>query len=413
MRIYILGIVLLLSSLASAQRDCASAEYLDLQKAATPGLKDKISSIETFIAGQQISLQTNSVDAPNAVPIIRIPVVVHVLYSRQEQNLSIERINSQIAVLNDDFRRTNADTVRTPQRFRPFAADVQIEFYLATSDPSGRPTNGIVRKATSIANFRADDKIKFSSLGGSDAWDSRYYLNIWVGNLQSIIGYSSVPGAPADRDGIVVSTAVFGVLNNHSAYNMGRTAVHEAGHWLGLKHIWGDQYCGDDHVDDTPAQGNFTPGCPTAFRTSCSNGTTGDMYMNYMDYTSDACVNLFTLGQKQRMRALFAQGGPRNTLVESKGLSVPWNYTPAAIEVGPEVTAKVFPNPALNEITVNLEPCWIGKIVRIHALDGSIVSRTIIKEAKQKIVVEALNPGIYFIAGENNNERLRVKFIKL
>ena len=97
--------------------------------------------------------------------------------------------------------------------------------------------------------------------------------------------------------------------------------MHEVGHWLGLKHIWGDTYCGDDLIEDTPLQGNFTPGCPTGFRTSCSNGTTGDMYMNYMDFTNDACLNLFTEGQKEKMLSLFTAGGPRNSILSSKGLS--------------------------------------------------------------------------------------------
>src|ERR1043165_4981181 len=100
---------------------------------------------------------------------------------------------------------------------------------------------------------------------------------------------------------------------------MGRTAVHEVGHWLGLKHIWGDAACGDDLVEDTPPQGWYTQGCPTGFHSSCNNGVMGDMYMNYMDYTSDACMNLFTAGQKQRMRALFATGGARASLLQSKG----------------------------------------------------------------------------------------------
>jgi hypothetical protein len=136
-----------------------------------------------------------------------------------------------------------------------------------------------------------------------------------------VLGYSSLPGGPADKDGIVISSMVFGTFNTISPFNKGRTATHEIGHWLNLKHIWGDGFCGDDKVDDTPNQESANRGCPGGEKITCGTSAHGDMYMNFMDLTDDACMYMFTLGQKERMRALFAQGGPRNSLVTSKALN--------------------------------------------------------------------------------------------
>ncbi len=320
MRTILAGICILMTTLAFAQRECASSAYNDLQKVIDPSFTNKINTAEQFIARQTIA----KMDGQDAPKVMIIPVVVHVLYKTATQNISDEQIKSQIDALNRDFRRRNADTVNTPLRFKPVAADVQIEFALATVDPKGRATNGIVRKATTVGRWSMDDKIKFSAQGGSDAWDTRYYLNFWVGDLGSLLGYSSIPGAPVEKDGVVINYTTFGTINTGGVYNMGRTGTHEVGHWLGLKHIWGDSYCGDDLVDDTPKQGNFTHGCPNTFRSSCTNGEAGDMYMNFMDFTNDACMNLFTTGQKQRMLSLFNSGGARNSLLASKGLSIPW-----------------------------------------------------------------------------------------
>src|SRR5205085_1117085 len=219
---------------------------------------------------------------------------------------------------------------------------------------------------------------KFSSSGGDDAWDSNSYLNIWVGSMFGLLGYSSEPGGPANKDGIVMSPSAFGTINTSGAYNKGRTGVHEVGHWLGLKHIWGDAYCGDDLVDDTPKQGNFTQGCPSGFRSSCSNGTLGDMYMNYMDFTDDACMNLFTQGQKQRMLSLFNNGGPRNALLLSSGLNTPW-VANAPVDETPVSNSqfKFYPNPAVGEIILNFEynPAWIGQTISIINMNGTVLTK--------------------------------------
>lgn len=343
--------------------------------------------------------------APSTV--IKIPVVVHVVYKDAGQNIFDAQIISQIEALNKDFRRTNADAVNTPERFRSVAADAQFEFYLATADPRGRPTTGIIRRQTSITYFMSNDRVKASAQGGSDAWDTQSYLNIWVCNLISGLGYSSIPGTDAAKDGIVMNPLAFGTTGASGQFIPGRIATHEVGHWLGLKHIWGDAKCGDDGIGDTPQQASATKNCPSGIQQSCNNGEAGDMYMNFMDYTSDACMNLFTEGQKTKMRSLFATGGARAAMLQSKGLLAPWAQPDVAGDGGTPVS--VYPNPAMNEITVVLSKEWLGKTIYLFAANGGLVQRITVAHVPQKVDVASLKPGLYFF----KTDRASYKFIKL
>lgn len=412
MRTFLTGICVILTGFAFSQR-CASSEYIDQQKAADPSFVKRINAIESFIGNQKLATKMNG---EGGSFVIKIPLVIHVIYANAAQNISDAQIKSQVDALNEDYRRQNADTVNTPSRFKPFAADIKIEFALATADPNGRPTTGIIRKQTAVSSWANDDRIKYSSQGGDDAWNSQSYLNIWVGNLYPALGYSSIPGSSPDKDGVVINYTVFGTINVAAPYNLGRTTTHEIGHWLGLKHIWGDTYCGDDLVDDTPKQGNFTPGCPNTFRSSCDNGATGDMYMNYMDYTNDACMNLFTTGQKQRMWALFNDGGARNSILSSKGLNTPWMAElPVTQPIIVNTRFKFYPNPTNGDIVLNFNynTDWIGKTISIVNVNGIVVSRIPINSKDQKINIAWLNAGMYFIQGENGKDMIREKFIKL
>jgi len=210
-------------------------------------------------------------------------------------------------------------------------ANVDVQFCLAQRDPNGNASNGIVRKLTTSTSFSTNDNVKRSANGGSDAWPSSSYLNLWVCNISGgILGYAQFPGGSAATDGVVVNYNAFGTIGTAAApFNKGRTATHEVGHWLNLYHIWGDDgtgCTGSDNVTDTPNQGDENYGCPSFPTASCSNGPNGDMYMNYMDYTDDACMFMFTNGQKARMQALFATGGFRASLLNSLGC-VPVNTT--------------------------------------------------------------------------------------
>lgn len=319
----------LLGSLTSAQAQtiqrCATMENLERLKQLDPDLEARMQDLEKETQEAIRNMATNK-SGPNAVTgtVYQIPVVVHVLYNTSAQNISDAQIQSQIAVLNEDFRRTNADKTNTPAAFAGLAADCEINFCLASVSPTGAATNGIVRKATSTISFSQDDGMKYSSSGGDDAWPATKYLNIWVCNLGGgLLGYAQFPGGPAATDGVVLNYKYVGRGGSAVApYNKGRTATHEVGHWLNLYHIWGDDNgacTGSDQVSDTPNQGAEHYGCPAFPSASCSNGTNGDMFMNYMDYTDDACMNMFSLGQASRMRALFNTGGAKASLLTSTG----------------------------------------------------------------------------------------------
>ncbi|NJK39929.1 MAG: zinc metalloprotease, partial [Oscillatoriales cyanobacterium SM2_3_0] len=230
--------------------------------------------------------------SPSRTDVRTIPVVVHVVYhsASPEQNISEAQIQSQIEVLNRDFRAKNPDITGVPEAFKSLVTDARIEFTLATTDPQGKPTNGITRTATTATAFMDDDAVKYSLRGGINAWPGDLYLNIWVCQLGAgLLGYAQFPGGSTETDGVVITYTAFGTMGTAAApFNLGRTATHEIGHWLNLRHIWGDDGdgChGSDFVDDTPNQAGSNSGRPTFPRITCNNGPNGDMFMNYMDYT--------------------------------------------------------------------------------------------------------------------------------
>ena len=249
--------------------------------------------------------------------VVTIPVVFHVIYGSAGENISDARLMEQLQILNDDFRRTNSDADNS----WPQAADSEVEFCLASTGPDGQPTSGILRVSTNVGSFGTNDAMKFTSQGGSDAWPTASYLNFWVCNLgSSLLGYAQFPGGPASTDGVVCNYPNVGLSGSGGGiYNLGRTATHEVGHWLNLYHIWGDGGCSvDDDVADTPESDGANYDCNLG-HVSCG---TEDMVQNYMDYSSDACMNVFTQGQADRMAALLASTGARGSLRNSTGCGV-------------------------------------------------------------------------------------------
>lgn len=298
------------------RRSCVTMEHLEMLQDHDPSTLYRLQRIEDFTEFRSKS------NLRMGRSIITIPVVIHVVYNSEAQNISDDQIRSQIEVLNEDFGRNNADASETPSMFYKVAADTRIRFELATTDPSGQPTYGITRTYTDAPDFSAfENEMKFSVQGGVDAWPTSDYLNIWVCALSmGVLGYSQFPGGPSGTDGVVIDYKFFGRGGKlKPPFNLGRTATHEVGHWLNLRHIWGDGPCGtDDFVADTPESEGPTHGCLRE-RITCGSQ---DMVSNFMDYTDDACMNLFTQGQAHRMRSLFEVGGAREQLLYSHGLEL-------------------------------------------------------------------------------------------
>jgi hypothetical protein len=398
------------------QERCYTYSYQQEQLRNNAALAEKMNAIEAFTK-QHISTSANNITNRIEGNIIKIPVVVHVLYHTQSEKISDAQVQKQLDVLNSCFRHRNADSVKTPAYFKPLAADVEIEFQLARSDTRSRSTTGIIKKYTPITKWVMDDKMKFSGNMGDDAWDSKSYLNIWICNLDKLAGYSSLPGGDPAKDGLVIDFGALAAIHGGSGYDLGKTAVHEVGHWLGLKHLWGDENCGDDGVNDTPKQASYTGGCPSTIRITCNNGPHGDMYMNYMDFTNDECINLFTLGQKARMRAIFEPGGPRNTILSSKGLDQPLIFESPLPESDPQwLHPQLYPNPAISVFTLDLsyDPRWIGKVIQVMNLQGQTVMQVQITSKTQQVGINKLQAGVYFLAAKKDDgESIKLRFVKL
>ncbi len=303
----------------SLRPTCGTVDYMESLYKQDPAYRQKMIDLEKYV--EKFTKEHSHKDGNRT--IITIPVVVHVVWNTAAQNISDDQILSQIDVLNRDFRRLNTDTNLTPAPWKSLGADCQIEFKMARRDPGGNPTLGITRTQTNITEFGQSNALKFTSQGGHDAWDRDRYLNLWSCNLGSqLLGYATFPGGNASLDGVAIGYSYFGTTGVVSPpYNKGRTATHEVGHWLWLYHIWGDDNgscAGSDLIGDTPNQASEFYGCPGYPTTdACSPSSPGVMFMNYMDYTDDACMNLFTQGQLVRINS--ALNGPRLPIQSSNG----------------------------------------------------------------------------------------------
>lgn len=269
------------------------------------------------------------------IEIFKIPVVIHILYSSPEENISLEQIMSQLTVLNSDYRRLNSDSTNTPAKFKPLSTDIGIEFALATRTPDGKPTDGIERISLSGAPFK--ERYINEIIKPNTIWDPSRYLNIWVANLAGgVLGFaqfpesSSLEGIPAEvggakTDGVVINFIGFGTMGTVNApFDKGRTVTHEVGHWLGLRHVWGDGDCSaTDYCADTPPLDGPHFGCPTDAQDCTGNNA---MIQNFMDYTDDKCMSLFTNDQKMRIQLVLANSPRRKELNRSdaaKPLEIP------------------------------------------------------------------------------------------
>ena len=281
---------------AIAKRGCASQEVLEAQLKADPTLALRMNEIEAFT--QKAMLNGRLVNGK-----VEIPVVVNVLYRTAAENISDAQIQSQIDVLNADFNATNSDFSSTPALFSGVAANVGITFVLET----------INRKSTTKTSWGTRDAMKKTKQGGLDPTSPTTKLNMWSCTIGGgILGYAQFPGGATATDGVVMDSKYFGLSGSGAyPYNLGRTATHEVGHWMNLRHIWGDATCGSDLVSDTPTHDTANYGVPAYPHYSTCTGTPVEMTMNYMDYTDDRGMYMFSNGQKTRMAAVFVSGGAR------------------------------------------------------------------------------------------------------
>jgi hypothetical protein len=284
------------SNATAKSRICASNDVLERQLKEDPSLATRMNQINDF--AERAMSEGRLVNGK-----IEIPVVVNVLYRTTAENISLTQIQSQIDVLNKDFNATNTDFNQVPALFSGVKANVGISFVL----------DQVIRKSTTKTSWGTADAMKKTNRGGLAPTSPTTKLNLWCCTIGGgILGYAQFPGGSSATDGVVIDSKYFGLSGTANyPYNLGRTATHEVGHWMNLRHIWGDAACGSDLVADTPTHNDANYGVPAYPHYSTCSGTPVEMTMNYMDYTDDRGMYMFSLGQKSRMAALFISGGAR------------------------------------------------------------------------------------------------------
>ena len=400
---------------------CYTHELMLHQEELTPGYLDAVQ--ETFERAK------SSVSQDRAT-VYTIPVVVHIVYNDASENLDDSVVFNQIDILNQSFRRTNADTVNMRDDYETIVGDSYIQFELAQIDPDGQATTGITRTNTTQNSFLGvggspAEGVKSDADGGIDPWDQSHYLNIWVCNMQLfstpfLLGYATPPNNLANwppgsadnmSDGVVIEFEAFG-SNNPNELDLGggpievdgKTTVHEVGHYLGLRHLWGDGDCAEeDGIDDTPnADDQSNQDCDTTKNTCTDNiGTLGDlpdMVENYMDYSAETCQNSFTLGQVDLMRGVLEN--ERIDLISGNPAS---NSEIGAFEFN------VYPNPSKGTIVIGNLPNESAKL-KIYTESGQVIKEMTIS-AQQKI--EGLKSGLYFIQLYSESATVTKKLVVL
>ncbi len=311
---------------------------------------------------------------------VTLPVVFHVVFYDDVENISDLQIRSQIDVLNRDFADASDNFYNVPEPFRILGEDSNIRFCLASTDPDGHPTNGITRTQTVVRNIGSHREINgkysvhYDVDGGKNGWDPTRYINIWVAGMDGILGTASMPGIGApEEDGIVVDPRFVGAISlagRSYPFDRGHTLSHEMGHYFGLYHVWGPGNGGcqeDDFVDDTPLQNGPYINCPEYPQFSCGSS---DMFMNFMDYTDDHCLALFTKGQIERMQA--ALTGLRSSLLDNTAACDLSNTGKETLN-----DALIFYSHYSGQIIIEYNDANAVRNIEVYSIDGKSVNSTV------------------------------------
>ena len=419
-RSFAVGLALFSLNLRAQSNKCATMKVLEKRIAKDPSILLRMGQSETQT---QKWVTEHPEQKGGGSQIITIPVVFHVIWNDPIEDISDNQIYSQLDILNEDFRLLNPDSLDDTHPFWPYTADSEIEFCLASRDPNGNATTGITRTYTDSVTFVADGNEKFTSTGGMDNWDPTKYLNIWVCNLDGsggTLGYAAFPSDLAtnpNEDGVVIRYEAFGDIGTagtggFTANDLGRTATHEVGHWLNLRHIWGDNQpsCGDDFVADTTPMDAPNYGCPSFPNNpnnSCGTDADGDMYMNYMDYVDDACMNMFTFDQATRMQS--ALNGDRAGLLTSLGCAAPIGIK----EIMVENIFNIYPNPNNGNFIINAQLTTPENVsISLYNLLGAKIQQfDNVRSYPFQMNLSDLPNGSYFIRFNSNNTNITKKIV--
>ncbi|OYU85672.1 MAG: hypothetical protein CFE24_00240 [Flavobacterium sp. BFFFF2] len=373
---------------------CNYSKFLKKKFQERPELEQYHRDMQAYLRQPQTALANK-----NSQIVVTIPVIFHILYKTTAQNVSDAQIDSQIAVLNADYRKLNTNfSSAVPAAYQSLGADVELLFCKAVRTPAGAATTGVVRK--SINSNAIFEDIYFTSTGDL-AWDTTQYLNIWVGSFTdtTLLGFATPPSNVGDpSDGLCIGYKNFGSTGTAvSPFNKGRTATHEIGHYFGLEHPWGEDgsACGsglnDDGCADTPATNNPYYGCPTFPDNTnmCTSTANGAMFMNYMDYVNDICMGFFTAGQKVIMRN--AVNGPRAALLNSNAC------VPLSVDRFDAIQSiQAFPNPFSNYFTLS-SPSMDIDSADIYNLNGQLVKQIKMNGNNTRVDMDELPASAYFL----------------
>ncbi len=393
-----------------AQTDACGTYYMmKKQLEQNPSLLFDKQEFEKDMPQASLNIYDTSIFQKEEAMEITIPVVVHVVYNpaNRAQNISDAQIMSQIDALNRDYHHANPDSLPRVHPFYNRIGNPDINFCLATVDDNLNPTTGITRDSTTQVEFSLGlgtaENVKFKRYNGIDGWDQMKYLNFWVCNLASpVLGYARFPwsaGADPSSDGIVVGYQSFGGIGTASGRPNARTCTHEVGHWLGLYHVWGDDTCGDDRIADTPPAIEKNFGCPTyPWRPNnrCGSDSLGEMYMDYMDYVDDNCMNSFSKGQVAIMHRTMDR--ERAEMVRSNRCD--FNAGIRNFQNNSKLLYKIVSNATNGVYQVNLSPDLYHQQISISVVDmlGEVVYERHINTSDPIFIdISDQHAGMYFV----------------